>query len=54
MSEARTAAADCGAGCSALQIGAITGHKTLKEISRYTAAADQARMARDAVDKLAH
>lgn len=41
------------AGCSALQIGAITGHKTLKEISRYTAAADQQRMARDAVDKLA-
>lgn len=41
------------AGCSALQIGAITGHKTLKEISRYTAAADQERMARDAVDKLA-
>lgn len=40
------------AGCSALQIGAITGHKTLKEISRYTAAADQERMARDAVDKL--
>ncbi|RYY97766.1 MAG: integrase, partial [Alphaproteobacteria bacterium] len=41
------------AGCSALQIGAITGHKTLKEISRYTAAADQQRMARDALDKLA-
>lgn len=40
------------AGCSALQIGAITGHKTLKEISRYTAAADQERMARDAFDKL--
>lgn len=40
------------AGCSALQIGAITGHKTLKEISRYTAAADQGRMARDAMDRL--
>jgi integrase len=40
------------AGCSALQIGAITGHKTLKEIARYTAAADQERMARDAVDRL--
>jgi integrase len=37
------------AGCSVLQIAAITGHKTLKEISRYTAGADQARLARDAV-----
>lgn len=41
------------AGCTTLQICAITGHETLKEISRYTAAADQERMARDAVDKLA-
>lgn len=40
------------AGCTPLQIGAITGHKTLKEISRYTSAADQERMARDAVMKL--
>jgi len=40
------------AGCSALQIAAITGHKTLKEVSRYTAAADQERMARDAVKRL--
>lgn len=40
------------AGCSPLQIGAITGHKTLKEVSRYTAAADQERMARDAIDKI--
>ncbi len=40
------------AGASALQIGSITGHKTLKEVSRYTAAADQASMASDAVDKL--
>jgi len=40
------------AGCSASQIGAITGHKTLKEVSRYTAAADQARMARDAIKLL--
>lgn len=37
------------AGCSALQIGAITGHKTLREVSRYTAAADQERLARDAM-----
>jgi integrase len=40
------------AGCTASQIGAITGHKTLKEVSRYTAAADQQRMARAAMDKL--
>lgn len=40
------------AGCSALQIGAITGHKTLKEVSRYTVAADQARLARDAIKRL--
>jgi len=40
------------AGCSALQIAAITGHKTLKEVSRYTAAADQARMARDAMKRI--
>jgi hypothetical protein len=40
------------AGCTALQIGAITGHLTLKEIGRYTAAADQASVAGDAVDKL--
>lgn len=40
------------AGCSALQIAAITGHKTLKEVSRYTAAADQGRMARDAMKRI--
>jgi integrase len=40
------------AGCTALQIAAITGHKTLKEVSRYTAAADQGRMARDAMKRI--
>ena len=40
------------AGCSALQIGAITGHATLKEVSRYTRAADQERLARDALAAL--
>lgn len=40
------------AGCSASQIASVTGHKTLAEVARYTAAADQARLARDAVDKL--
>lgn len=42
------------AGATALQIAAITGHKTLKEVSRYTAAADQASMASDAVEKLTY
>lgn len=40
------------AGCSALQIQAITGHKTLAEVSRYTAAADQERMAREAMKRM--
>lgn len=40
------------AGCSALQIQAITGHKTLAEVARYTAAADQERMARDAIKRM--
>jgi integrase len=34
------------AGCSANVIASISGHQTLKEIERYTKAADQARMAR--------
>ncbi len=37
------------AGCSAHQIASITGHRTLAEVQRYTQAADQARLARDAV-----
>jgi integrase len=37
------------AGCSVNEISAISGHKTLKEIERYTKAADQARMARNAM-----
>ena len=37
------------AGCSALEIMAITGHKTLKEVERYTKAADQERMAERAI-----
>jgi integrase len=39
-------------GCTANQIGSITGHRTLAEVQRYTVAADQARMARDAVGHL--
>lgn len=33
------------AGCSARQIAAITGHRSLREVERYTAAADQAALA---------
>jgi integrase len=37
------------AGRSEKQIAAVSGHKTLREIERYTAAADQRRLARDAM-----
>lgn len=40
------------AGCGALQIAAVTGHKTLSELQVYTAAADQERMARDAMKRI--
>ncbi|MGA8228695.1 MAG: tyrosine-type recombinase/integrase, partial [Xanthobacteraceae bacterium] len=36
-------------GCSANEIASISGHATLKEVERYTRAADQARMARNAM-----
>jgi integrase len=39
-------------GASAKQIAAISGHKTLHEIERYTAAADQKRLAQSAIAKL--
>ena len=39
------------AGCTEKQIGAITGHKTLAEIERYTRDASQERLARQAIDK---
>jgi integrase len=38
-------------GCSANEIMAISGHATMKELVRYTAAADQARLARNALAK---
>jgi integrase len=41
------------AGCSANEIAAISGHATLREVERYTRAADQARMARAAIGRLA-
>jgi integrase len=40
------------AGSSTKEIAAVSGHKTLKEIERYTAAADQAHLARSAMARL--
>ena len=39
-------------GCTASEIAAITGHRTLKEVSRYTQAADQWTMAEAAMKKM--
>jgi integrase len=39
------------AGCSANEIAALSGHSSLREVERYTRAADQARMARNALAK---
>lgn len=41
------------AGCSASEIGAVTGHRTLKETARYTAAADQKTLAQRAMEAYA-
>lgn len=38
-------------GCSPHEIMAITGHKTLKEVTRYTAAVDRKRLAITAMSK---
>jgi integrase len=50
----RKAAARClaEAGCTEKQIQAITGHKTSREIERYTKAADQRKLARAAMKKV--
>lgn len=40
------------AGCTASEIASVTGHKTLKEVERYTRAADQARLAWAAMAKI--
>lgn len=40
------------AGCSAKQIAAITGHKSLSEVERYTRDADQIHLADSAMDRL--
>jgi integrase len=39
------------AGCSANEIAAISGHASLDEVARYTKAADQARLARNAMTR---
>ena len=39
------------AGCTAHEIGAITGHASLSELVRYTKAADQRRLAEVAINK---
>ena len=38
------------AGCSSDQIKSITGHRSLAEVAHYTRAADQQRLARQALD----
>jgi len=40
------------AGCTPEQIKAVTGHKTLSEVARYTRAADQVRNAKQALTNL--
>lgn len=40
------------AGCSANEIAAITGHTTLKEVARYTKAAEQRTLATAAIERL--
>jgi integrase len=38
-------------GCTVHEIAAISGHKSLKDVQHYTAAADQARLARAAMER---
>jgi len=40
------------AGCSTHEIAAITGHASLKEVARYTEAADRKRLAQSAMAKV--
>jgi integrase len=40
------------AGCTAHEIASISGHKTLSEVERYTKGADQARLARAAMERI--
>jgi len=43
---------DAEAGCTANEIAAITGHASLREVARYTRAADQRRLAAAAMAKV--
>jgi len=40
------------AGCTTHELAAISGHKTLSEVERYTKGADQARLARAAMERI--
>lgn len=40
------------AGCSVHEVASITGHRSLKEVERYTKDADQTRMAESAIRRL--
>jgi len=40
------------AGCTPHQIQAITGHKSLAEVVRYTIAANQERRGREAIERI--
>uniref|UniRef100_UPI0038D197A4 tyrosine-type recombinase/integrase n=1 Tax=Gluconobacter japonicus TaxID=376620 RepID=UPI0038D197A4 len=40
------------AGCTTHQIAAITGHRSLAEVARYTRAAEQVELARSAMSRL--
>jgi uncharacterized Zn-binding protein involved in type VI secretion len=40
------------AGCTANESASITGNKTLKEVSRYTAGAEQRKLAESAMARL--
>lgn len=40
-------------GASAKQLSAVSGHKTLKEVERYTAAADQLKLAKATLGMMA-
>ena len=50
--DAQTPGTYLGPGCREKEISAVTGHTTLKEVARYTRAADQKRLAAEAVAKL--
>jgi len=39
-------------GSSSKRLAAVSGHKTTKELDRYTAAADQATLADDGIDSI--